>query len=60
MAGAAYEVLMAEIGEHKVMVYWYTVVNRKLEKSKKIEMARGAGEVLMAEIGEYKVTNSLL
>ena len=31
-------------------------LNRKLERSKKIEMAGAADEVLMAEIGEYKVT----
>ena len=30
MVGGADEVLMAEIGEHKVMVYWYSVLNHKL------------------------------
>ena len=53
MADAAVEVLMAEIGEYKVTVY--SVLNRKLERSKKIEMVGGADEVLMADTGEHKV-----
>ena len=31
-------------------------LQRKLERSKKIEMAGAADEVLMAEIAEYKVS----
>lgn len=31
------------------------IMRRKLERTKKIEMAGGADEVLMAEISEYKV-----
>ena len=34
-------------------------LNRKLERSKKIEMAGAADEVLMAEIGEYKVAYNI-
>lgn len=31
-------------------------LQRKVERSKKIEMAGGADEVLLAEIAEYKVS----
>ena len=34
-------------------------LQRKVERSKKIEMAGGADEVLLAEIAEYKVGNSI-
>lgn len=35
-------------------------LQRKLERSKKIEMAGAADEVLMAEIAEYKVSGDFL
>jgi len=34
-------------------------LQRKVERSKKIEMAGGADEVLLAEIAEYKVGNAI-